>query len=365
MRIGLIAPPWVPVPPPSYGGTEVVVDNIARGLTELGHHVRLFTVGESTCPVERDHLYEHCPPAMGTSVEEAAHVLAAYQSLTDVDVIHDHTVLGPLLAAVSAPERPPVVCTHHGDFTPENRRIFAQIAQHAAVTAISRCQASLATGVPITAVVHHGIDLDLYREGPGDGDFLLFLGRMSPDKGVHRAIQVAREAGHRLVIITKIREASERAYFERVVTPLLGPDNEVLVEPSQEVRLDLLGRARALVNPITWPEPFGLVMAESLAMGTPVLAFPQGAAPEIIDDGRTGFLVDDEEAMISAIGRLNTISRAECRASAVRDFSLQRMAADYVGVYERLLGSNPIRRRNSSGPAFHPSHPSPATMRRE
>ena len=125
MRIGLIAPPWVPIPPTGYGGTEVVVDNLARGLQELGHDVRLFTVGESTCPVSRDWLYKAAVQPMGTSVEEAAHVLAAYEVLADVDIIHDHTVLGPLLATQIEPRRPPVVTTHHGPFTAENLRIFA------------------------------------------------------------------------------------------------------------------------------------------------------------------------------------------------------------------------------------------------
>lgn len=369
MRIGLIAPPWVPVPPHSYGGTEVVVDNLARGLAELGHDVRLFTVGESTCPVERGFLYPAAVTPMGTAVEEAAHTLAAYESLTDVDVIHDHTVLGPLLAAVSAPNRPPVVCTYHGEFTPDTRRIFTLIAQHAAVTAISHKQQELAGSVPIFAVVHHGIDLDAYRPGSGDGGHLIFIGRMSPDKGVDRAIRVARATGHRLVIISKMREDIEHEYFEDEVEPLLGPDIDLLIEPPPEIRMDLLGRAAAFLNPICWPEPFGLVMAESLAMGTPVLAFPNGAAPEIVDHGRSGFLCQDEDDMASAVRTLSSIDRRACRAAAERRFSMQRMARDYVAVYQRLLDPGPALRRHSgavvTGPAYRSTHPAPARMGRE
>ncbi|TAM86340.1 MAG: glycosyltransferase family 4 protein, partial [Jatrophihabitans sp.] len=223
MRIGLIAPPWVPVPPPAYGGTEVVVDNLARGLRRLGHDVRLFTVGTSTCPVPRAHLYPDPIEPMGEGNREAAHVLAAYEELRGVDVIHDHTMLGPLIGAAAARRGPPVVVTAHGPFTPDARRIFAAAATRAAIVAISHDQARRAGPVPITAVIHHGIDLDLYRAGPGGGGYLLFIGRMSPDKGVHRAVRVARRCGVPLRIVTKMREPAERAYFDEVVAPMLDP----------------------------------------------------------------------------------------------------------------------------------------------
>ena len=338
MHIGLIAPPWVPVPPPRYGGTEVVVDNLARGLQELGHHVELFTVGESTCPVDRKFLYPTAAQPMGTSVEEAAHVLAAYEALAgEVDIIHDNTVLGPLLAADVGRASPPIVCTHHGAFTPENLRIFAEIAKHAAVVAISHSQASFAGQIPIAAVIHHGIDLDLFHPGPDQGDYLMFMGRMSPDKGADRAVRIAHASRRPLVLVTKIREAVEREYFERDVRPLLDAADTVSEEPEFDERLRLLQGARALLNPITWPEPFGLVMAESLAAGTPVLTFPYGAAPEIVDDARTGFLCRDDAAMVSAVMRVDEIDRAACRDAAEQRFSLQRMAADYETLYQRLL----------------------------
>jgi glycosyltransferase involved in cell wall biosynthesis len=347
MRIGLIAPPWIPVPPQGYGGTEIVVDNLARGLTELGHDVRLFTVGESTCPVRRDWLYPAAVHPMGTSVEEAAHVLAAYQSLTDVDLIHDHTVLGPLLAMQTKQPSPPVVTTQHGAFTAENLRIFAEIAKRAAIVAISRDQASRAGRVPITAIIHHGIDLDVYQPGPGDGGYLLFIGRMSAEKGIAGAVRIAHASGRPLVLATKIRTAAEWDYYQREVQPLLGPGDKLMTEPPMASLLHVLQGATAQINPITWPEPFGLVMAEALATGTPVLAFPHGAAPEIIDDGKTGFLCWDEADMVAAIGRVEQIDRAECRAAAEQRFSLQRMARDYERLYQRLLD-------DPSGPAGQP-----------
>jgi len=354
VRIGLIAPPWVPVPPPRYGGTEVVVDNLARGLQARGHHVELFTVGESTCPVDRRFLYPAGVHPMGSSVEEAAHVLAAYEALADVELIHDHTVLGPLLAANVKPDSPPIVCTHHGAFTPENLRIFAEIATHAAVVAISHSQASFAGPIPIAGIIHHGIDLNLFSAGPGQGDYLMFMGRMSPDKGGDRAVRVAHASGRPLILVAKIREAAERDYFERDVRPLLGAGDTVLVEPELDDRIHLLQDAYALINPITWPEPFGLVMAESLAVGTPVLAFPYGAASEIVDYGTTGFLCRDEQEMVTAITRIDEIDRRACRAAAEKRFSLQRMAADYETLYRRLLddpgpGSTPDGNTGNGG----------------
>lgn len=344
MRIGLIAPPWVPVPPPAYGGSEVVLDNLARGLQELGHEVVLFTVGQSTCPVPRKSFYRDAvePNGPGVGVLEAAHVLAAYEELADVDIIHDHTVLGPLLANRHGLNRAPIVMTNHGPFTREARRIFGQIADRTAIVAISHSQARSAIGIPIAAVIHHGIDLKVYRLGPGDGDYLLFVGRMSPDKGVHRAVRIAKNAGRRLVIAAKMREPAERAYFEREVRPLLSTEDEIPCEPPLAQCVELLRGATALLNPITWPEPFGLVMIEALASGTPVLAFPNGAAPEIVEHGVTGYLCADEDAATAAVGHVADIERSRCRTAAERRFSLARMARDHERLYLSLLTGGPL-----------------------
>lgn len=347
MRIGLIAPPWVAVPPPAYGGTEVVVDNLARGLRQLGHDVVLFTVGSSTCPVERRHLYGGPVEPLGEGSHEVAHALAAYEELADVDVIHDHTLLGALVAARAGLAHTPVVVTNHGPFTMEAQRIFGRVSGRAHIVAISHAQARTAGPVPIAAVIHHGIDLDSYRPGPGGGGYLLFIGRMSPDKGVHRAVRVAHLAGLPLAIATKIRERAERAYYENVVRPLLGAEDDPPRERPLTERLGLLRYADALLNPIGWPEPFGLVMAEALAAGVPVLAFPSGAAPEIVDSGRTGFLCSDEIDMAHAVARLGQIDRTQCRAEAERRFSLERMAADHVRLYQRVLAGAPVNRRRT------------------
>ncbi len=335
MRIGLIAPPWVPVPPPAYGGTEAVVDNLARGLAALGHDVRLFTVGESTCPVDREYLYEQAFTPIGIAVPEAAHVLAAYEALADVDIIHDHTALGPLIGPRI--DGPPVVSTCHGPFDPMNSRNIASYADHVAVVAISHDQKRRGEPVPITAVIHHGIDLDSYRYGPGGGGYLMWIGRMCAAKGPHRAVEFARAAGRRLVMVSKIREDDEREFYEKHVRPLLGPEDPEPQELPLQQRVRLLQHADALLNPIDWPEPFGLVMAEALACGTPVLAFPSGAAPEIVDHGRTGFLCTGTPDMLDAIERIDTIDRADCRADAEQRFDMHRMARDHVALYRRIL----------------------------
>lgn len=342
MRIGLIAPPWIPVPPVAYGGTEAVIDNLARGLTALGHDVRLFTVGESTCPVSRQWLYPAGVDPIGAGIPEAAHVLAAYEALADSDVIHDHTSLGPLLAARSGIRRPPVVITVHGLFTAQSRRVYAEIARHASIVAISWSQARAFGGIPVAAVIHHGIDLDIHRPGPGTGGYLLFVGRMSADKGVHLAVRIARRAGRRLIISAKAREPGEVAYFERAVRPLLAPADDLPAEQPLATRLRLMRNAAALVNPITWQEPFGLVMVEALAAGTPVLAFPNGAAPEIVDSGRTGYLCRDEDEMARAVGQVPLLDRRRCREAAERRFSLARMSGAYERLYRSVLGSAPV-----------------------
>ena len=334
---------------PGYGGTEVVIDNLARGLQALGHDVRLFTVGDSTCPVPREFLYPMEVTPMDADIPEAAHVLAAYDALADVDIIHDHTILGALVAGRRGIRQPPVVTTNHGLFTTQTRRIFAEVARHAWIVAISHSQALASAGIPIAAVIHHGIDLEVYRPGSGDGGYLLFVGRMCADKGVHVAVRVARRAGQRLVIVAKMREPAERAYFEQRVRPLLGPGAEMPSELPLESRIELMRGAAALLNPITWREPFGLVMVEALASATPVLAFPNGAAPEIIDQGRTGYLCRDERQMITAVGRLPEIERRQCRDAAERRFSLARMALDHQRLYRRILcDPGQLRRRSAA-----------------
>jgi glycosyltransferase involved in cell wall biosynthesis len=357
MRVGILAPPWAPVPPALYGGIETVLDQLARALVALGHEVVLFASGDSTCPVQRRAALAEAEGArIGMTVPELRHVLHAYEALEDVDVIHDHTVAGPFVAAlvgagaahgpieieaIRLRRVPPVVTTIHGPFNEELADLYGRLASRVPVLAVSHHQAARAPQVPVAQVIHHGIDATAFPLGTGEGDdegpYLLFLGRMSADKGPDRAIEVARKAGMRLLIAGKMREPWERAYFEERVEPALGADVRYLGEVPHERKLELLGGARALLFPIRWDEPFGLVMLEAFACGTPVVAFPEGAAPEVVEDGVTGFLCSDEEAMVDAVGRLDEIDRAACRAAVEGYFSAERMAREHAAFYASLL----------------------------
>ena len=340
MRVGLIAPPWVPVPPPRYGGTEAVVDRLARGLVAAGHEVILFATGDSTCPVPTRWAFPRAQGLrLGSDPIERQHILSAYAVLAraDVDVIHDHTMLGPLYAC--GLPGPPIVTTCHGPLTETAASFYESIADRVAVVAISAAQRRSAPRVSVAAVIHHGIESDRFPIGAGDGGYVLFLGRMAPEKGPHRAIAAARRAGVPIVLAAKMWEPCERRFFEEQVEPLLGEDATYVGEVGTEAKLELLGGAVALVNPILWPEPFGLVMIEALACGTPVVTFPQGAAPEIVDHGITGYLCDDEADMAAAVQRIasGALDRAACRSAVETRFSVDGMVGKYVDLYERLV----------------------------
>ena len=219
----------MPTPPTTYGGTELIVDLLARGLQRAGHDVSLVATGDSTCPVPRLFLDAEPPEIMGDSIIEARHVLFAYESLTEVDVVHDHTLLGPLFA--SSQRDTPIVTTNHGPFTPHTKPLFRDIGQRSALVAISDSQARTAgRGIRIAKVIPHGIDVDAIPVGPGGGEYVLFLGRMTPEKGAHLAIDSARRAGVRIVVAAKCREPKEQEYFEREIAPRLGPRAEFVGE---------------------------------------------------------------------------------------------------------------------------------------
>jgi glycosyltransferase involved in cell wall biosynthesis len=339
MRIGLIAAPWIPVPPPNYGGTELVVDHIARGLAARGHDVRLFTLPESTCPVDKYWVLPTAAEPMGFTVPEAQHVLAAYKAFDDVDIIHDHTVLGPAVAAGHKHPDIPVVFTNHNLVSAQTRPLLHAAAAAGSLVAISHDQYSRDPDVEVSAVIHHGIDVDRFPYGPGRGGYAMFLGRMNPDKGPERAIRIARAAGLPLKMVVKMWEPGEKTFFREVVEPMLGPDIELHFTSTHEQIVEWLRHAEALVNPINWHEPFGLVMPEAMSCGTPVLAFARGAAPEIIQHGVTGWLGADEADLAKALIRAREFDRAMCRQLVESRFSLQRMARDHERLYRRLINS--------------------------
>src|SRR3954447_2165474 len=320
MRIAVIAPPWVPVPPPAYGGTEAVLDNLARGLQAAGHDVLLYTTGDSTCDVPRRWARDTAAGTVATgAATELHHVVNAYDAIREwgADIVHDHTLVGPVYAQRFTV---PVVTTNHGPFDGELGDLYRAIAGPVPVIAISRHHASTASGIPVAAVIHHGLDVDTFPLGDGDGGYALFMGRMSPDKGVDVAVRVARQAGVPLRIAAKMHEPAEVAFFGQQIAPMLGDGVEYVGEIGGRDKLALLAGARCLINPITWPEPFGMVMIEALAVGTPVVATPKGSAPQSATDEVTGFIGAYEDELAAAVARASDLDRSACRKDAAARF---------------------------------------------
>jgi glycosyltransferase involved in cell wall biosynthesis len=341
MRIGVVAPPWVPVPPARYGGTEAVVDQLARGFELAGHQVMLWTTGDSTCPVPRGHVFAAAQgKRIGMAAVELDHVITGYEALAawGADIVHDHTLTGPLCAERS---HPPVVTTNHGPFDGELAALYRRVAPRVPVIAISRDQARRAGPIPVAAVIHHGLDPDAYPVGDGGGDdhgpYFLFLGRIIPDKGADHAALAVRQMGGRLLIAGKMQEDHEHRFFAEHLEPLLGDDVVYLGEVTHDDKLRLLAGATALVNPLRWPEPFGMVMIEALACGTPVVAYRYATAPEIVDDGVTGYLCDDMDDLAAKLSGARCLDRAACQAAVADRFTTERMAAEHVALFERVL----------------------------
>jgi glycosyltransferase involved in cell wall biosynthesis len=342
MRIGMIAPPWLTVPPEGYGGTEAVIDRLARGVQAAGHEVLLWTTGDSTCPVPMGHVLPRAATdQMGIASVELQHLICGYRAMREwgADLIHDHTLVGPLYA-----ERfggLPVVTTNHGPFDAVLSDLYREVAKAVSIIAISHDQAANAGGIPIAKVIHHGLDLDWFPFGDGEGDaagpYFLFLGRMTAGKGSREAVHAARAAGVRLLIAAKMQEPLEREFFAQHVEPLLGDGVEYVGEVGPVERLRLLSGARALVNPISWPEPFGLVMIEALACGTPVITLRAGAAPEIVEDWITGRVCDDMDEVAAAMRVAGAFDRRACRKAAETRFSTERMVQDHLDLFESLV----------------------------
>jgi glycosyltransferase involved in cell wall biosynthesis len=336
MRIGLISTPWIPVPPPSYGGTEAVVDRLARGLTAAGHDVVLAATGDSTCPVPTVPATLRASPAlMGESSVALAHVVNAYDALRDRDLVHDHTTVGPLYR--HRPGNLPVVTTNHNPFTAEWAAVYRAISQDVPIIAISEDHARTAGTIPIAAVILHGLDVESVPLGTGSGGYAVFLGRMCADKGVREAILCARRVGVPLQIAAKMQSPEERQYFYEVVEPLLGRDVEFVGELGPKEKYDLLGDAFVAINPAQWAEPFGLVTVEALATGTPVVGTRWGSTPELILDGVTGFMRDDIGGLSTAVLAAADLDRSACRRDAEERFSTARMVEDHVRFYREVL----------------------------
>ncbi len=334
LRIAVIAPPYFPVPPAGYGGIERVVAALVEGLSELGHDVTMVAAAGSAGPATLISPLD-APPVLGdpsAAADEQSHALWAYRRAAEFDLIHDHSNMGAAIGAMVAGATP-VVHTLHGPWTVQTRRLFGLLDDRLSLVAISHAQRAANPGVRYAGVVHNGVDMDQHPLRTRKEDFLIFVGRTSPEKRPDLAIDVARRAGLPLKMVVKRREPVEIRYWHDAVAPLLGSDVEVLDEPPHDVKVDLMGRALAMLFPIAWPEPFGLVMTEAMACGTPVIARPLGAAPEVILDGITGFLCTSESQMVAAVGAAATIDPRACRRHVRDRFSTDSMVRGYERVY--------------------------------
>lgn len=339
LRVAVLSPVWFPVPPTGYGGIEWVVSLLADGLADAGHEVTLFASGDSHTNAMLSFVYPEAPSSLiGRSLPELRHALACYERADEFDIINDHS--GLPAAALGGAVSTPVLHTVHGPVDAEGGTIYEQIARVAprvGMISLSLNQRVPKPNLPWVANVPNAIELSLYPARLHRGDYLLFLGRMSHDKGCHRAIAVAMELGLPLKIAGKRREPKEREYFDELVKPHLGNGIEYLGEVTHGEKVELLQHARATLFPIEWEEPFGLVMIESMACGTPVIATRHGAVPEVLEHGRGGLIVEHYREMPAALEEADRIEPIECRRYVEERFSAERMIGDYVAAYREAI----------------------------
>lgn len=341
MRIAQVAPLFEAVPPKLYGGTERVVSYLSDALVDLGHEVTLFASGDSTT---RASLQASWPSALrlDSSIEDciAPHMLMMEDLLNSAerfDILHFHTGYVPL--ALFSRQQIPFISTLHGAIRcREEQAIYGRFRQ-APLVSISDAQRLALPGANWVGTIYHGLPETLLEPCERARSYLAFIGRITPGKGVDKAIRIAQACGMQLKIAAKIDEVDQN-YFRREIEPLFAlPHVDYVGEISELQKADFLSGASALLFPIDWPEPFGLVMIEAMACATPVIAFRCGSVPEVVEDGVTGFIVDDERGATHAFARLGELSHARIRARFVERFSARRMAQEYVRHYRHVLGS--------------------------
>jgi glycosyltransferase involved in cell wall biosynthesis len=343
LHVAMLAPPWISVPPPGYGGVESVVSVLTEALVRRGNAVTLFCApgSESSASVV-SLLHESHPDEIERSLYEVDHVARAFQEIDRApgdgrfDVVHDHC--GFTALAMADRLDTPLVHTLHGQFTAGTAAFYAHHGHKAALVGISQAQlASAPAGVEAVDAIPNPIDLQDWPLREHKDDYLLWIGRMTAEKGPHRAIAAARAAGVPLILAGVI-QPGQQAFFDREVAPHLDGERVRFVgEVGGSVKRSLFACARALLMPIRWEEPFGMVMIEALACGTPVIAFPEGAARELVLHGQTGFLVADEQAMATAVGELPGIAARDCRAWVAGHCDMDVVAAAYEATYRSMM----------------------------
>lgn len=339
MKIAQVAPLFESVPPKYYGGTERVVSYLTEELVSQGHQVTLFASGDS---VTQAHLVAPCPRALrldSQCEDQLVHSMVLLEQVlrqaSAFDIIHFH--IDYLHFALSTRQHTRHVTTLHGRLNIPDLVPLYQTFPTVPVVSISYAQRTPLPWLHWRGTVYHGLPADLYTFRDTPDPYLAFLGRISPEKGLAQAIAIAQQAGLPLKIVAKV-DRVDQAYFQEVIRPLLDdPLIEYLGEMGEADKDAFLGQAYALLFPIDWPEPFGLVMIEALACGTPVIAYRRGSVPEVLDDGVTGWIVESLEEAVQAVARVATLSRTRCRQVFEERFSASRMAQDYLRIYQQLL----------------------------
>lgn len=339
MRILIISPPWISVPPKGYGGIELVVALLTEQLVKEGHKVVLFATGDSQTPAELRYVFEEAQTSrlgkLGMQIFESMHTSEAFKIADEFDIVHDHS--GFLAVAFAHKLKTPLLHTLHGPFNETTTLFYTQFRDSCYYNAISEYQKSCLPTLKYVDTVYNAIDAKGFPFSNKKEDYLILVSRISALKGTHLAIKVAKELGEKLVLVGKINPGDQE-YFDSYVKPHIDGKQIIFTgEIYEKEKRELLARAKCFVFPIQWPEPFGLVMAEAMACGTPVVAFRNGAAPEVIADGTTGYIVDTLEQMLDAVKKASKIDAAACREHVVSNFSPEVMANRYEENYKKIV----------------------------
>jgi len=344
LRVALVVPPYFDVPPAAYGGVEAVVADLADGLVEEGHQVYLIGAGKPGTAAQFIPVWDSTvPERLGETYPEIMHALAARRAVqrlageVGLDAVHEHTFSGPLNAPVYAGLGLPTVVTVHGPVDADMHRFYSVLGSEAHLVAISHRQRALAADLNWVGTVHNALRLDTWPFRVDKEDFALFLGRFHPQKAPHVALDAAHAAGLPLVLAGKCAEPIEKQYFEREVRPRLTDADQVFGVADAAAKRDLLSRARCLLFPVQWEEPFGMVMIEAMACGTPVVALRAGAVPEVVQHGVTGLICDSPDELPAALREVTALNPAACRARVAKEFSAQEMARGYERAYRAAV----------------------------
>lgn len=346
LRVAMVVPPYFSIPPGGYGGVESVVADLTDSLIDRGHHVTLLGVGENGTAADFVSVWPRpIPERLGEPMPEILQAALARKAIRDLaagpglDIVHEHTGAGPLNAIAYQALGLPTVVTMHGPVDEDLHTFYQAVGKEIELVAISERQRELAPGLNWAGRVHNAISTETFPFQREKKDYGLFLGRFHPNKAPHLALDAAHAVGMPLVLAGKCAETIEKDYFEREIKPRLTSEDIVFGEADSKDKRRLFAEARCLLFPVQWEEPFGMVMIEAMACGTPVVALRGGAVPEVVVDGRTGYICDDPSELADALRRLDRIDPEECRRRVAEHFDVSGLGSAYEDVYRRVLAA--------------------------